>query len=47
MDDFDSTNWNKGAVILTNHPNIEIRVFNPFKANREGWAGRGLDSAES
>jgi putative cardiolipin synthase len=43
MDDFDSTNWNKGAVILAGHPNIEIRVFNPFKSNRSGWAGRGLE----
>ena len=43
MDDFDSANWNRRATVLDLHPNIEIRVFNPFKKKRGKWAGRGFE----
>jgi cardiolipin synthase C len=43
MDDFDSPNWNQRAAVLTLHPNIEIRVFNPFKKKRGKWASRGFE----
>ena len=43
IDDFDSPNWNHKAAVLTLHPNIEIRVFNPFKKLRGGWAQRGFE----
>ena len=43
IDDLDSANWNKRAAILTQHPNIEIKVFNPFKKHRGNWAGRGFE----
>lgn len=43
VDDFDSVNWNQKAAVLTLHPNIEVRVFNPFKKKRGKWAGRGLE----
>lgn len=43
MDDFFSTDWSKYAAVLTTHPNIDIKLFNPFKKLRGTWAGRGLE----
>ena len=43
IDDFDSPNWNRKAAILTLHPRIEIRVFNPFKKLRGNWAKSGFE----
>jgi putative cardiolipin synthase len=43
MDDFDSVGWNDGALLLNLHPNIEFKVFNPFKKQRGGWAKRGFE----
>lgn len=43
MDDFDSVAWNERAVVLNAHPAIEIRVFNPFKKGRSGWAQRSRE----
>ena len=43
MDDFDSPNWNRKAAVMTLHPNIEIRVFNPFKKLRGSWAKSGFE----
>jgi putative cardiolipin synthase len=43
MDDFDSVGWNEDAPGLTAHPNVELRVYNPFKVKRGGWASRGVE----
>ena len=43
MDDLDSVAWNDRAIALSTHSNIEVRVFNPFKDYRGGWAGRGIE----
>ena len=43
LDDFFSTGWDKYAAVLTTHPNIDIKLFNPFKKLRGSWAGRGFE----
>ncbi len=43
MDDLDSVAWNQRAAILSLHPNIEVRVFNPFQKKRGGWTGRSTE----
>ncbi len=42
MDDLDSVNWNNRAIALNSHPDIEVRVFNPFK-RRGSKVQRGLE----
>ena len=43
MDDLDSVTWNRQALLLNTHPDIEIRVFNPFKRARGGWGQRSFE----
>jgi putative cardiolipin synthase len=43
MDDFDSVAWNERATVLNTHPDIEIRVFNPFTTKRGGWVQRSTE----
>ena len=40
MDDLDSVAWNERAIALNSHPNVEVRVFNPFYKRRGGWGQR-------
>ena len=43
LDDFYSTGWDKYAAVLATHPNIDIKLFNPFKKLRGSYAGRGFE----
>ena len=43
LDDFYSTGWDKYATVLATHPNIDIKLFNPFKKLRGSYAGRGFE----
>ncbi|WP_394131733.1 phospholipase D family protein [Shewanella maritima] len=35
-------NW---LASVASHPNIQIKIFNPFKSRKSGWAGRIFDFA--
>jgi putative cardiolipin synthase len=43
MDDFLSHEWSRKAIILNSHPEIEIRVFNPFKKMRGSMGQRAFE----
>jgi putative cardiolipin synthase len=37
----------KWLADLSNHPNIVIKIFNPFNSRKRGWFGRAVDFAQN
>lgn len=44
LDDLNTAGQDRGLLRLTNHPNIEVRLYNPFPAGRLGTISRILAS---
>lgn len=44
LDDLNTAGQDKGLLRLTSHPNIEVRLYNPFPAGRLGTISRVLAS---